>query len=110
MKLSEVKRLLQDAQECKDLEYYMAECGGSLPDDSYYEDADKAVEVLTLLYSCRDGIDIRTLLKLHGGSMAEFARDYGIPYRTVQNWTTDAADHHEPPQYIMRLILADLLD
>lgn len=110
MKLSEVKRLLQGAQECKDLEYYMAECGGSLPDDSYYEDTDKAVKVLTLLYSCRYGIDVKDLLKLHGGSMAEFARDYGIPYRTVQDWASTSKFHHEPPQYIMRLILADLLD
>lgn len=110
MKLSETKRLLMDAQECKDLEHYMAECGGSLPDDSYYEDTDKAVETLTLMYSCKDGIDIRTLLKLHGGSMAEFARDYGIPYRTVQDWASTSKFHHEPPQYIMRLILADLLD
>lgn len=110
MKVSEVKRLLQDAQECKDLEHYMAECGGSLPDDSYYEETDKAVETLTLLYSCKDGIDVKDLIKLHGGSMAEFARDYGIPYRTVQDWASTSKFHHEPPQYLMRLILADLLD
>ena len=110
MKLSEAKRLLMDAQECKDLECYIAECGGSLPSDSYYEDVDKAVETLTLLYSCRDGIDVKDLIKLHGGSMAEFARDYGIPLRTVQNWATTSNEHREPPQYIMRLILADLLD
>lgn len=110
MKLSEVSRLLHDAQECKDLEHYMAECGGSLPNDTYYEDADKAVETLTLLYSCRDGIDVKTLLKLHGGSMARFAGDYGIPLRTVENWATTSKEHREPPQYLMRLILADLLD
>jgi len=110
MKLSETKRLLMDAQECKDLEHYMAECGGSLPDDSYYEDADKAVETLTILYSCKNGIDVKDLLKLHGGSMAEFARDYGIPLRTVQNWATTSNEHREPSQYVMRLILADLLD
>lgn len=110
MKLSETKRLLMDAQECKDLEHYMAECGGSLPDDSYYEDTDKAVETLTLMYSCRNGIDVKDLINLHGGSMAEFARDYGIPYRTVQDWASTSKFHHEPPQYIMRLILADLLD
>lgn len=110
MKLSETKRLLMDAQECKDLEHYMAECGGSLPDDSYYEDTDKAVEILTLLYSCRDGIDVKDLIKYHGGSMTDFAAHYGIPLRTVQDWATTSKSHHEPPQYIMRLILADLLD
>lgn len=110
MKFDDLRGLLADARACGTLDNFIVECGGSLPDDSYYEDTDKAVKVLTLLYSCRYGIDVKDLLKLHGGSMAEFARDYGIPYRTVQDWASTSKFHHEPPQYIMRLILADLLD
>lgn len=111
MKLSEVTRLLVAAQECDTLESYIDECGGSLPDDSYYEDdgAIKAVEVLTVLYECRDGININTLLRLYGGSANDFYREYGIPRRTLQNWLTKSSNHTDPPQYLMRLILADLI-
>lgn len=111
MKLSEVTRLLAAARECNTLEGYIGECGGSLPDDSYYEDDDasKAVEVLTVLYECRDGININTLLRLYGGSVADFYREYGIPRRTMQNWLTETNNHSDPPQYLMRLILADLI-
>ena len=110
MKLSEVTRLLLEAKNFETLEGYTAACGGSLPDYSFYLDIDRAVETLTLLYSCKDGIGVKTLLKLHGGNMTKFAGDYGIPLRTVQDWATTSNSHREPPQYIMRLILADLLD
>ncbi len=110
MKLSEVTRLLVATQECDTLESYIEECGDSLPDDSYYDDyAIKAVDVLTVLYECRDGISINTLLRLYGGSVAEFYREYGIPRRTLQNWLTHSSNHTEPPQYLLRLILADLI-
>lgn len=109
MKLSELSRLLLDAQDCDTLESYMAECGGSLPDNTYYGADDKAANTLKTLYSCRDGVSIQTLLELHGGSTAEFARDYGIPRRTVQNWSLKTNEHREPPQYLLRLILADLI-
>lgn len=107
MKLSEVTRLLVATQECNTFESYIDKCGGSLLDDSYY--ASKAADVLTVLYECRDGISINTLLRLYGGSIADFYREYGIPRRTLQNWLTQSSNHTEPPQYLLRLILADLI-
>lgn len=111
MKLSEVTRLLVSAQECNTLESYIDKCGGSLPFDSYYEDdyASKAVEVLQVLYECRNGININILLRFYAGSTNDFYREYGIPRRTLQNWLTQSSNHAEPPQYLLRLILADLI-
>lgn len=106
MKLSEVSRLLCTAQECNTIEDYLAECGGSLPDDSYYDHADKAIETLKVLYACRDGVNIQTLLALHGGGVTEFRKEYGLPKQTLWNWMTG---HNAPPQYVLRLILADLI-
>ena len=57
----------------------------------------------------KNGISINTLLRLHGGSVADFYREYGIPRRTMQNWLTETNNHSDPPQYLMRLILADLI-
>ena len=57
----------------------------------------------------KNGISINTLLRLYGGSVADFYREYGIPQRTMQNWLTETNNHSDPPQYLMRLILADLI-
>ena len=111
MKLSEVTRLLVAAQECNTFESYIDKCGGSFPVDSYYENdnASKVVEVLQALYECRNGININILLRLYGGSVTDFYRKYGIPRRTLQNWLTQSSNHANPPQYLLRLILADLI-
>ena len=62
MKLSEVSRLLHDAQECKDLEHYMAECGGSLPGDSFRL-SEIGIALQSLMLACRTLVnDVRGLL------------------------------------------------
>ena len=44
---------------------------------------------------------IKQLIELSGLSMAKFARFYGIPYRTVQNWEDGK---RKPPEYVLTLL------
>ena len=42
-------------------------------------------------------------------TLESYIGEYGIPRRTMQNWLTETNNHSNPPQYLMRLILADLI-
>lgn len=102
--------LLLGAQDCADLDEYIAECGGSVPAEYISEDGDAfaAIELLTNLWQFRGGIKFRQLREFSGMYLAEFARHYaGIPQRSIEDWN---AGKHEPPQYLLELLLADILN
>lgn len=92
--------LLLDAQDCTTLDEYIAECGGCVP-------AEYAVELLTALWQFRGGIRFRQLREFSGMYLAEFARCYSIPKRSVENWDANVTT---PPAYLMELILCDVLN
>lgn len=101
--------LLLDAQDCTDLDTYIAECGGNVPAEYISDTGDPAaaVELLTALWRFRDGIRFRQLREYSGMYLAEFARYYGIPIRTIENWD---AGTREPPAYLLELLLADAMN
>lgn len=101
--------LLLDAQDCTDLDTYIAECGGSVPAEYADDTGDPtaAVELLTALWQFRDGIRFRQLREYSGMYLAEFARCYDIPKRSVENWDADVT---KPPSYLMELLLCDVLN
>lgn len=102
--------LLTDAQDCADLDTYIAECGGSVPPEYIGDDGDAsaAIELLTNLWQFRGGINFRQLREFSGMYLAEFSRHYaGIPQRSIEDWN---AGKHEPPQYLLELLLADILN
>lgn len=103
MTKSDLHRLIIDAQDCADLETYMLEAGGSLP-AAYYPTG--AVQLLTDLWSLSHDLTFRAIRKLSGLTQRTFAEEYNIPVRTVEDWDTGK---REPPQYVLELLLSDLL-
>lgn len=101
--------LLLDAQDCTDLDSYIAECGGSVPAGYTEEDGNPtaAIELLTTLWRFRDGIRFRQLREYSGMYLAEFARCYDMPKRSVENWDAGVTT---PPPYLLELILTDVLN
>lgn len=101
--------LLLDAQDCTTIDEYIAECGGSVPSEYADDTGDPAaaVELLTDLWQFRDGIRFRQLREYSGMYLAEFARCYGIPKRSVENWDADVT---KPTSYLMELLLTDVLN
>ena len=103
MTKSEIHRLLLAAQECDDLDTYLAEIGGSLP-AVYYPYG--AVRLLGDLWLLSRDFTFRSIRKLSGLTQRAFAQTYGIPQRTVENWDEG---QREPPVYLLELILSDIL-
>lgn len=101
--------LLLGAQDCTDLDSYIAECGGSVPAEYANDTGDPtaAVELLTALWRFRDGIQFRQLREFSGMRIADFSRCYGIPKRSVENWDANVTT---PPSYLMELLLTDVLN
>lgn len=101
--------LLLDAQDCTTIDEYISECGGNVPAEYISEDGDPtaAVELLTALWQFRDGIRFRQLREYSGMYLAEFARHYGIPKRSVENWDANVTT---PPAYLLELLLCDIMN
>ena len=92
------KRLLMDVSECKDLETYIAEVGGSVPLD----DVGAVVKLLTIIWEVGyAGLTIRSLSAACDISVRRIALQYGIPTRTVENWASGA---RTPPEWQIPLI------
>lgn len=91
-------RLLTDATECKDLDSYIAEVGGSVPLD----DVGKVVKLLTMIWEMGyAGLTIKSLSATCDISVRRIAMQYGLPTRTVENW---ASGDRTPPGWQLPLI------
>lgn len=90
--------LLTDATECKDLETYIAEVGGSVPMD----DVGKVVKLLTIIWDMgHAGLTIRSLSAACDLSVRRIAMQYGLSTRTVENWSSG---DRTPPSWQLPLI------
>ena len=54
-----------------------------------------------ILFSEVSAMTVREMRARLNDTQAEFARRYGIPFRTVQNWESDV---RTPPQYVLDLL------
>ena len=91
-------RLLTEATECKDLDAYIAEVGGSVPLD----DVGKVVKLLTMIWDVgHAGLTIKSLSAACDISVRRIALQYGLPTRTVENW---ASGDRTPPEWQLPLI------
>lgn len=91
-------RLLIDVSECKDLDSYIAEVGGSVPLDN----VDDVIQLLTTIWEMgKGGLTVKSIASAVDISMRQLAMTYGLPYRTVQDW---AAGARKPPEWQMPLI------
>lgn len=92
------KRLLADVSECCDLDAYIAEVGGSVPLD----DVTEVINILTTIWSLGNGqLTIGSIAAIAGTSLRQLALTYGLPYRTVQDWSAGA---RKPPEWQLPLI------
>lgn len=92
------ERLLTDTTECKDLDSYIAEVGGSVPLD----DVGKAVKLLTMIWDVgHAGLTIKSLSAACDISVRRIAMQYGLPTRTVENW---ASGDRTPPEWQLPII------
>lgn len=79
-------RLLTDTTEFSDLDSYIAECGGSVPLD----DVRQVVRLLKAIWAMgHDGLTIKSIAATCERSVRSFNRDYGIPVRTLEDWSAN---------------------
>ena len=91
-------RLLTDTTECKDLDAYIAEVGGSVPLD----DVEAVIKLLTIIWDMgHAGLTIRSLSAACDISVRRIALQYGLPTRTVENWSSG---DRTPPAWQLPLI------
>lgn len=92
------RRLLTDTTECKDLDSYITEVGGSVPLD----DVDEAIKMLTIIWHMgHTGLTIKSLSAACDVSVRRIALQYGLPTRTVENWSSG---DRTPPEWQLPLI------
>lgn len=106
-------RLLADAAECKTLDEYIAECGGSLPDE-YYDDGiatgGKIARIKDTLQYIWEYARNKSFAKLYElskyNSQTQLYLILNIPRRTVQNWLGGISN---PPPYVLDTIAFAIL-
>lgn len=105
MTYTEFRRLLADANDCKNFEQYLAETGGSL-DAEFYESENAAYNLLADVWKLHESHTYRTVVEISGISNRQIAVRYGIPIRTTENWHIGK---REIAPYLLDLIAADIL-
>lgn len=90
-------RLTLGALDCADFDAFVAEEGGSVPLD----DLDDLMLVMRRIWDYSRSRDIVSIRKQTGLSQSNFAREFGIPLRTLQGWELG---ERTAPQYLTDLI------
>ena len=90
MTYSDFLRLWLGAQDCADVDEFVAEEGGSV--DNW--------QLLPDLYAVATG-GFRALHKIAGVSLKQMARDYDIPLRSLENWSSGTND---APRYVLQML------
>ena len=108
MLLSDFHRLRIGAEECSSLEQYIAEEGGSLPEECYPADGSRyaPIKILIFIWELAHDFNFRKLRAISGMTQAEFVREYRIPRRTIEHWDVG---ERTPPSYVLELLASDVL-
>lgn len=101
MTYEDFRRLTTAATEFADLSTYIAEEGGSVPEDIL---DDRLVSVLGDIYLYAHTPTLNTLRTIADLSRAAFAREYNIPTRTLENWEATTANTRQAPPYVLDLL------
>lgn len=95
MKFSEFNQMAKNAEACETLEKYrICEC----PPPFMHENVKNFEKVLGIVFSAAHG-DFKGVIS--GYRLTEISEDFGIPYRSVQNWI---GGQNSPPAYLVKLI------
>ena len=105
MLLSDFHRLRIAAEDCSSLDEFIAEEGGSLPEDCYPADGSRyaPIKILIFIWELTHDFNFRKLRDISGLTQAEFVREYRIPRRTVEHWDVG---ERTPPSYVLELLAA----
>lgn len=108
MLLTDFLRLRIDAEDCSSLEQYIAEEGGSLPEECYSADGsgEVPIKILTIIWELAHDFNFKKLRAVSGMTQAEFVREYRISRRTIEHWDVE---ERTPPPYVLELLAADVL-
>lgn len=108
MLLSEFHRLRIDAEDCSSLDEFIAEEGGSLPEECYPADGsgDAPIKILTIIWELSRCFTASKVREVSGLTQVEFARNYLIGKRTVEGWDMNET---QPPEYALELLAADVV-
>lgn len=108
MLLSDFHRLRIDAEDCSSLDEFIAEVGGSLPEECYPADGsgDAPIKILTIIWGLAHDFNFRKLRQISGLTQETFVREYRIPRRTIEHWDVD---ERTPPPYVLELLAADVV-
>ena len=108
MLLSDFHRLRIAAEDCSSLEQYIAEEGGSLPEECYPADGSRyaPIKILIFIWELTHNFNFRKLRAISGLTQAEFVREYRIPRRTVEHWDVG---ERTPPSYVLELLAANVI-
>ena len=108
MLLSDFHRLRIAAEDCSSLEQYIAEEGGSLPEECYSADGsgDAPIKILSIIWELSHDFNFRKLRAVSGMTQAEFVREYRISRRTIEQGDVD---ERTPPSYVLELLAADVV-
>lgn len=108
MLLSDFHRLRIAAEECSSLDEFIAEEGGSLPEECYPADGsgDAPIKILSIIWELSHDFNFRKLRAICGLTQESFVREYRIPRRTIEHWDVG---ERTPPPYVLELLAADML-
>ena len=108
MLLSDFRRLRIAAEECSSLDEYIAEEGGSLPEECYPADGsgDAPIKILTIIWELAHDFCVSKVRAISGMTQAEFVREYRIPRRTIEHGDVG---ERTPPPYVLELLAADVV-
>lgn len=112
IKFKQFRRLYEEALEQPDVDMYVAERGwqswmneyaGNPDDETAIIKDNKVNKVVEILYAVHDLHEnaINKLVAMTGLTQFEFARRYGIPLRTVENWCSDT---RKAPVYVNAML------
>lgn len=93
------------AMDCADFEQFVAECGGSMPEE-YFASGVDITAAMRQIWDLAYDFNYRRLHIIHGQSFASFASAYNIPIRTLEEWS---AGRRTPPEYVLEFMAADVL-
>lgn len=108
MLLSDFHRLRIAAEDCSSLDEYIAEEGGSLPEECYPADmsAEKPIKIMSIIWELAHDFNYKKLRAVSGMTQAEFVSEYCIPRRTIEHWDVG---ERTPPSYVLELLAADVV-
>lgn len=90
-------RLLEQADDCETLDAFIADFGGAVG----MGDESAVVQLMTMIWAIRGGMTIKAIAQEAGTSVRRFGMTYGIPVRTLENWSSGV---NRPSEWLLPLI------